>query len=95
MTETHVDPILIDMVHEYLLSFGEKSMVECLRLDVEEYRSLAEATDRLQWDCFLEGRISPLWVSIMKPVLIQSGLCLPPEKWGRQFIELLQITHKQ
>jgi len=96
MTETHVDPILVDMVHEYLLSFGEKSMVECLRLEVDEYQRLAEATDLLQWDCFLEGRISPLWISLMKPVLIESGLRLPPEKWGRQFVELLlQITHKQ
>ncbi len=53
MTETHVDPVLIDMVEEYLLTFGKKTMLECLRPDNDKYFALAEATDRLQWDCFL------------------------------------------
>ncbi len=71
-------------------------MLECLRLNNDEYCDLKEATDWLQWDCFLEGRISPCWIRLMKPVFLQACLRLPPEKWGQQFIKyLLQITHKQ
>ncbi len=45
MTETHVDPVLIYMVGEYLLTIGKKTMLECLRLNNDEYCDLTEATD--------------------------------------------------
>ena len=41
-------------------------MVEqCLTIDDEEYILLAEDTDRLRWDCFLEGRIAAWWVNVV------------------------------
>ena len=58
MADTHVDPVLVQMVRDYLLAQGSKSMVDCLSLEDDEYRLLAEDTDKLRWDCFLEGRIA-------------------------------------
>ena len=96
MVDTGVDVVLVDMIEEYLLAQGEKTMTECLRLGNADYELLAECSDRLRWDSLLEGRISSLWIQIMKPVLLDSRLYLSPRKWGIQFIEhLLNITHKQ
>ena len=37
-----------------------------------------------------------MFLEYMKPILLDSGLYLSPERWGRGFIEqLLQLTHKQ
>ena len=96
MNYTGVDVILVDMIEEYLLAQGEKTMSECLRYSTEAYASLAGSTDRLRWDSLLEGRISSEWLLIMKPALLSSGRYLSPRQWGVQFIvHLLNITHKQ
>ena len=48
MNYTGVDVILVDMIEEYLLAQGEKTMLECLRYSTEAYASLAGSTDRLR-----------------------------------------------
>ena len=50
MTDTGVDVILIDMVEEYLLAQDSKQMVDCLHVENNLYRLLAESTDCLRWD---------------------------------------------
>ena len=96
MTETRVDPILVDMVEEYLRGQGSSTMVEGLSLHQEDYVRLAMETDRLGWDSFVEGRIASRWIEIMKPVLAGERKYLTPKRWGTQFIEhLLQLTHQQ
>ena len=96
MTSTYVDPVLVDIVERYLLGQGTLTMVDCLDYDASPYHALAAATDILQWDSFVEGRISTLWLDIMKPVLLEVRSRIPLEKWGRTFIGLLlQLTHKQ
>ena len=98
MYETCVDSVLIDMVQEYLMAQDSKLMADCLHCDIEEYRSLAEATDNLRWDSFIEGRLSPLWLEVMRVPLREhkTYLHMTPERWGSTFIEhLLSLTHKQ
>ena len=98
MYDTFVDPIVVDMVRRYLLGQGSVLMTNCLEYDSEQYMAVATATDDLRWDSFVEGRISPLWLDIMKPILMEnkSVLFLTPERWGAIFIEhLVSITHKQ
>ena len=96
MADTQIDPVLVQMVREYLLAQGSKTMQECLAIENEEYSTLAEVTDKLRWDCFLEGRIASQWIEVVTPQLKSSNLYLTPTKWGQQFIEqLLSITHKQ
>ena len=58
MAECLVDPVLVDMVEQYLWAQGEKTMVNCLTLHTPEFVRLAEESDGLHWDSFLEGRIS-------------------------------------
>ena len=96
MTDTGAHVMLIDMVEEYLLAQDTKQIVDCLHVDNASYRLLAESTDRLRWDSFLEGHISTVWLEVMKPQLQAGNTYLSPQRWGRQFIEqLLQNTHKQ
>ena len=96
VAETLVDPVLINMVGQYLWAQGERTMLDYLTLHTQDCVRLDEESDGLHWDSFLEGRISKLWLDIMKPGLLVSTTRLTPMSWGAQFIELLlQITHKQ
>ena len=98
MYDTFVDPVLIDMVKEYLHAQGSTSMESCLAMHSMDYIALARASDDLRWDSFVERRISHLWLSIMKPTLLEhkQSLYMSPQPWGKQFIaHLISITHKQ
>ena len=71
-------------------------MRSCLSMDNPDYIELAEVTDKLRWDCFLEGRIAKTWIEVMKPALAELSLYLTPERLGRSFTDkLLQVTHEQ
>ena len=88
--------ILIDMIEEYLFAQGTKQMIDCLQGPDTNFEVLAEVTDRLGWDCLLEGRVSKVWLEVVSPMLHESGTYLSPTRWGQQFIaQLLNITHKQ
>ena len=96
MADTHVDPVLIDMIEEYLFAQGTKQMIDCLQVQDTNFEVLAKVTDRLGWDCLLEGRVSKVWLEVVSPMLHESGTYLSPTRWGQQFIaQLLNITHKQ
>ena len=96
MASTLVDPALVDMVERYLLAQGELSWREALEYEEPDFVILADVSDRLGWDCFVEGRIASYWLQVMKPILTDSHLFLNVERWARQFMtRLLGITHKQ
>ncbi len=93
---TWMSDTCVDSVEEYRLAQGTKSMSDCLHVENGDYELLAFVSDRLQWDCFLDDRISTLWLQILKPGLLESHLYLSPRKWGKHFIDkLLPTTHKQ
>ena len=100
MAETQVDPVITEMVRSYLLAQGECTMQDFVILELKEpeYQQLAQETDSLRWDCFIEGRATKLWIDIVivTPQLKESQLFLSPNRWGLQFLEyLLVITHRQ
>ena len=94
--DTMADPAMIDMIKTYLLAQGTKTMSECLPITSTDLELLAASQDKLGWDSFLEGRISKLFLQVMKSLLLESRRYLSTERWGQQFIgKLLNITHKQ
>ena len=95
MAGSLVNPVLIDMVEQYLCAQGERTMLNCLTLHTPNLVRRAEESDGLHWDSFLEERISKRWLDIMKPGLLASTTRLTPTRWETQFIKLLlKITYK-
>ena len=47
MSSTMIDTPLIDMVEEYLLAQGRKTMAECVQVSTPSYQVLADVHDRL------------------------------------------------
>ena len=83
-------------VSTYLLGRGLVSFDSCLPFSEGTFANLTRTTDRLGWDCFLEGRISQAWMPVAKQILADNGSQLLVETWGKQFItKLLNIVHKQ
>ena len=68
-----MDPLLVEAVEEYILTQDSKSWRECIRSENNTYQVLAGVQYRLHWDSFLEGRISKVWLKIMRPVLLEAG----------------------
>ena len=96
MNNTRVDPVLVDMVEDFLLAQGKRPMMECLSVQTSEYVNLAQVCDRIGYDGLVEGRIASKWLEIVRPMLKEAGLRLSPQRWGREFVaKLLNITHKQ
>ena len=89
MAECLINPVLIDMVEQYLCAQGEQTMIDCLTLHTPDFVRLTKESDGLHWDSFLEGRISKRWLDIMKPGLLSSTTRPIPMRWGAQFIRLL------
>ena len=56
MAETLVDPVLIDMLEQYLLVPGERTVLDCLMLHIPEFVRLAEESDGLHWGLFSRGK---------------------------------------
>jgi hypothetical protein len=83
-------------VAQYLLSCGEEQMSDCVHGTNSFLHSVASASDRLGWDCMLEGRISTQWLQLVASLLQRMGHQLLPQAWGLLFItKLHNIVHKQ
>ncbi len=55
---------------------------------------LAIASNRLCWNCFLEGRIAQEWIVFVTPLLQGTRIC--PVSWAKTLItKLLNITYMQ
>jgi hypothetical protein len=62
----------------------------------QAFESVAEASNCLGWDSFLEGCISTNWQALVTPLLQKTNNYLLFPSWGRQFITRLHnIVHKQ
>ena len=95
LVEAHADPELVNLVDEYMTAQGKRSMADCLRSAHSKFADLAAVKDRLDWDSFVEGRISKIWLDTMTPFFAQSGI-KSAGKWGVWFVGcLISITHKQ
>ena len=55
------------MLEEYLLHQDQKTMLECAPEQDAGLLALAEAQDHLGWDNLVEGRISKMFLSIVRP----------------------------
>ena len=93
---TH-DLVLTDMLREYLLSQGTKTMRECLHVSSTKHQLLADVHDRLGWDNFVEGRLCSVYLEFLPPPDSRPSRWQPlPPRWGREFSSrLMQATHKQ
>jgi hypothetical protein len=83
-------------VKTYLLGRGLVLMESCVNGNDETLLNLAQSSNRLGWDRFIEGRISVMWLSGVSPILSLTCPHLPIKSWGRQFItKLHNVVHKQ
>ena len=57
VSRTTSDFLLTDMLREYLLAQGTKTLTECVHCSSTHHETLASVHDRLGWDNFVEGRI--------------------------------------
>ena len=96
MTDTRVDPVLVDMVEDFLLTQGQLLMMECLSIQIPLYVNLAGVCDRIGCDGLTEGRIASMWLEGVRPMLEEAGLRRSSQQWGREFVaKPINITHKQ
>ena len=75
---------------------GGSNNEELFRTRKFKYAQLAECTDRLTWDGFVEGRIAREWGRVVKPMLSRTGRRCMSEKWGAQLVDkLARLIHRQ
>ena len=58
MSNTGIDPTIIDMVKDFLIAKSQRSMTECLGIQIPKYVRLAKVCDRIRYDGLVEGRIA-------------------------------------
>ncbi len=69
-------------------------MQDCSWVEEAGLHLLAIASNRVRWDCFLEGRIARKWIVFVTPLL--QGTKIRPVMRAKTLItKLLNITHKQ
>ena len=97
MSTSRVEAVFTTTVRKYLLGQDTCTMTECLGGGGSTIlASAVDSQDRLGWDCFVEGRISKVFLEVVKPTLSDRCSRTTPERWCRTFIgKLLQLTHKQ
>jgi len=54
MTETMADPLMVDMIQEYLLVQGSKKMVNCLHTPDADLGRIVKVQYELGWGSFVE-----------------------------------------
>ena len=62
MSDTGIDLAIVVMVKDILLAKGQRSIVECLGIQVPKYVRLAKFCDRIRYDGLVEGRIANFWL---------------------------------
>ena len=93
---TLIEISVIHMIRDYLLGQDNKRMQECTQVYQTRLINLAESQDRLGWDCFVEGRISRVFLRVVEASLSASGSQQTSTNWCQKLVgHLLQITHKQ
>jgi hypothetical protein len=96
MVTTIGDTAIATTVEEYLLSRGEITMETVLTCYTPEMLLVAKNTDRLGWDCLVEGRICTHWLAAVAPYLAQTSPRTLVKLWGWKFItKLHELIHSQ
>ena len=65
IAKTTSDLLLCNMLDQYLLARGNKTIRECLRVCSTKHPMLAKTHDKLQWDNFVEGRICKTYLQLV------------------------------
>ena len=95
MADTAIDPVTVDMVKDFLISLGQRSMMECLGIRIPRYAHLAKVCDRIIYDGLVEGRIEKIGLEIVRSMLKETEQQMSAQQWGRKFVtKLFNITHK-
>ena len=83
-----------------LMAQGSMSMREAVmetsgtQLREDEVEKVTSDTDKLGWDCMLEGRLSKEWLKYARKRLTANNSPTSPERWTRRLMDkLIQITH--
>ena len=102
MRSADTSPLIIEMVADYLNARNTKTMSELYqgpRTNDENGRGwrLAQEHDLLDWQNFVEGRISSLYVEIQHQYYKSKEDCRrSATKWATGFIEnIIRLTHNQ
>jgi hypothetical protein len=69
LTTTLGELTITSTIEAFLLSRGEKTMVDCLHGNSNDLHYVAECSDCLGWDSFVEGRITTHWLEVVAPLL--------------------------
>ena len=70
MVKKQTDPVLIEMIREYLSDRGDSSMTSLLDSRwASRYALLAQYHDKLGWQNFVEGRYVSLYVEYQRMYL--------------------------
>ena len=95
VSDAQSDPVLLDILDEYLSAQGSKSMSHYIHHPHSPCGLLVDVQDCLGWENFVGGWIFTLWLEVMAPCVYQAGR-ISIIKWGCQFVDsLLSLTHKQ
>ena len=87
---------LADITERYLTGQSKITMQSCLNRKQGRFVKLAEETDMLGWDSFVEGRISKEWGKVVKTEMRNWKGNIDEKKWGAELVDkLLQLTHRQ
>ena len=96
MIDSGVGMELADIVYRYLKGHSKVTMRSCLSQGQERFAKLAEDTDALGWDSFIECRIAREWEKVGTTEHRRMGSGFHEEKWGAVLVDkLLQLTHRQ
>ena len=66
MRSTKADPHLCHMTSKYLMAQSSKNMISCMWSTSPLLHTLATVQDCLGWDNFVEGRISMVFLEVIK-----------------------------
>lgn len=97
LEDNSTDPILVELICQYLNERGSSSMVSIVHESwPRKYMLLAKYHDKLGWQHFVEGRILSLFVEYQRQYLRTIETYRTADQWAAGFIErLIRITHRQ
>ena len=85
-----------DIVERYPCGHIKVTMKSCLGRGQEKFIKLAEDTDTLGWDSFVEDRLAKEWGSVIWRAMSATGHQNPPEVWDAKMANVLvQLTRRQ
>ena len=89
MYESTEDEEMTNVISTYLMEQGESTLEETAdevwttwrrEDETDSYKNLIEETDRLGWDCLIEGRVSTKWIDYARDRLKKTGNPMSPER---------------